>query len=68
MHASLRSDDVVYETVCVLLEPVIVLHRDLDRDIVAGPLAVDDLIVKSFRRPVQILNEFNDSALIAETL
>ena len=68
MHASLRSNDVVYETVCVLLEPVIVLHRDLDRDIVAGSLAVNDLIVKSFRRPVQILNEFDDSALIAEAL
>ena len=68
MHAAFRSNDVVDESVGIFLKSVVVLHGNFNVYVIPGALTVNDLVIEGRGRPVQILNELDNSALVVERL
>ena len=66
MAASLDRVDVVGEREDRLLVGGVPLHRDLDRALLALTLERDDLLSDRLLVPVQVLDEVDDPALVAE--
>ena len=68
VRAPLDGADVVYVRVDILGVFAGVLHGDIETDAVEFALDVDDLGVQRFAGPIEILDELDDPALVAESL
>ena len=68
MGASLRRINVVYKCVYILGIGIIVLHGHFHIHAFPGSLTVNNLIIDRGLSPVQVCDEFLDSAFIMEYL
>ena len=66
MRAAVDRVDVVGKRIDLLVVAIVVLDRNLDREIVAFPFEIDRLVVKRDLVLVQMFDEFGNAALVIE--
>ena len=68
MGSSLRSGDIIYESIRVVAVRIVVLHGHFHVYIILFPFAVNDLVVQRRLAFIQVCDKFLDSTLIMEGL